>query len=67
MTMTRPAMTTKTGSCLCGCGRTTKGQWARGHDRIADAKLTKLLHGNVANRLAAAGFGPGGKNLHDLP
>lgn len=59
-----------TGQCYCGCksavGATS--YFLPGHDKKAEAMLTKLQHGPdnaVARRLARSGFGPGGKSLLD--
>ncbi len=49
--MRRPA---EPGECLCGCGTpTTRGLFAPGHDRRADALLTELEFGTVATRVRA--------------
>lgn len=40
--------------CLCGCGTpTTRGDFAPGHDRRADALLTEIEFGTVAERVRA--------------
>lgn len=57
-----------TGSCWCGCGEAVPpdSYFARGHDKAAEAMLTKLLYGprhSVAAFLAANGYGGHGRNL----
>jgi hypothetical protein len=54
----------KVGTCYCGCGEATKGHFAPGHDARAASMLEMLIgHGDTAERLLQAGYGPGGKNL----
>ena len=56
-----------TGQCWCGCG-TDVGLgsfFAPGHDKWAEAYVTKRLYGSVAGYLEANGYGPGGKSARD--
>ena len=48
------------GKCWCGCGGSTKtGRFfVPTHDRKAEAALVKVEYGNIANMLAAHGYGP---------
>jgi hypothetical protein len=57
-----------TGTCWCGCGEETTGEafFKAGHDKRAEAMLTKLKYGTddaVAVRMAINGYGGGGRNL----
>ncbi len=59
---------TPTGVCWCGCGEPVpQGSFfAKGHDKAAEAMLTKLLYGPrhpVAAYLADHGYGGHGQNL----
>jgi hypothetical protein len=59
---------TPTGKCWCGCGEAVpeESYFARGHDKAAEAMLTKLLYGprhSVAAFLADNGYGGHGLNL----
>src|SRR5215831_17593329 len=50
-----------TDTCWCGCQReTSRGAfWVQGHDKIAEAALLALDHGDsVAQRLHERDFGP---------
>lgn len=53
-----------TGECWCGCGTQTKAGsfFAPGHDKRAEAHVTKTVYGSVASYLDAHGYGPNGKN-----
>lgn len=54
----------KVGTCYCGCGETTKGHFAQGHDGRAASMLEHLHgHSDTAERLLMRGYGPGGENL----
>lgn len=58
------------GECFCGCDtKPTEGNFfVSGHDKKAEGFLKRLLYGDensVAKWLVDAGYGPGGKNLHD--
>jgi hypothetical protein len=56
----------KLGTCYCGCGRSTGGHFARGDDAAAASMLRHMLNGDripIADLVAAAGFGPGRRNL----
>lgn len=48
------------GKCWCGCGATTRlGRFFLPyHDRKAEAALVKVEYGDIANMLAAHGYGP---------
>ena len=48
------------GKCWCGCNGTTKpGRFFLPyHDRKAEAALVKVEYGDIANMLAAHGYGP---------
>lgn len=57
-----------TGTSWCGCGgKTSKGAFfVSSHDRTAEAAILKLhFGGTIPGMLAAHGYGPGGKNLHE--
>jgi hypothetical protein len=61
---------TPVGRCFCGCGAEVPEDsfFSRGHDKAAEAMLTKMSFGvkdSVARRLAAGGYGPraGDRNL----
>lgn len=53
-----------TGECWCGCGEeTSRGAFfISGHDKRAEAAVTKLCYGDVPHLLDAHGFGPDGRN-----
>lgn len=48
------AATPVKGVCLCGCGgATVRGEFCPGHDRRAEALLTEMEFGTVAERVRA--------------
>lgn len=56
------------GSCFCGCGASVRPGvfFKTGHDKKAESELNAIEHGSsIVERLVAAGYGPGGINLHD--
>jgi hypothetical protein len=55
------------GVCWCGCGAEVPARsfFFQGHDRKAEGMLAKLRYGSLADMLAAHGYRPGGKSLHE--
>ena len=53
-----------TGECWCGCGEEVSiGAFFKpGHDKRAEAAITTVEYGSVAQLLDAHGFGPGKRN-----
>ena len=60
--MAEPDRLPMTDTCWCGCGRNTRrgSFFVQGHDKIAEAALLALDHGDsVARRLHEREYGPG--------
>ena len=59
----------KTGSCYCGCRKSTGNWWAPGHDNRIDRVLRKELGLNRAGFFLEHGYGPSAsdKRACDLP
>lgn len=55
------------GTCWCGCRAEVRpgAFFQQGHDKIAEAYVTRRVYGSVAAYVARHGYGPGGRNVHE--